>query len=155
MYNRDRLYQKLYAKIPGSLYHVRFHGYTYIDEKTGETQKGKIIDTDISIFGFLYLHSDMRSTKNGGTGLTDWCSAKTVSDASKPTPDAPDKQAKWSVGTVKRSLRRLRRAGFLADRYKPTSKRKAKLRDPAIFPSRQRLFQEEAQAWKRKLDEET
>ena len=154
MYNRDKLYKNLYAKTPSSLWHVRFHGYNYIDPKTGEETREKLKDVDISIYGFLYLHSDMRSTKKGGTGLTDWFSAKSLSDASKTHPDAPNKEAEWSVGTVTRSLRRLRRAGFLADKHKPTAKRKAKLRDPAIFPSRQAAMQQEAEGWKQKLEEE-
>ena len=151
MYNRDKLYKPLYAKTPSSLWHVLFHGYNYIDPKTGEEMRGEIKDVDISIYGFLYLHSDMRNTKKGGTGLTDWFSAKSLSEASKPNPDSP--KPKWSLGTVTRSLRRLRRAGYLADKYKPTAKRKAKLRDPAIFPSRKNQMEAEAKKWKEKLDE--
>lgn len=59
MENRDKLH-RLYAVIPGSIYHIRFHSYDYVDPKTGEKRKGKLQSVDVEIYGYLYMHSDMR-----------------------------------------------------------------------------------------------
>jgi len=146
MENRDKLY-RLYAKIPGSIYHVRFTGYDYIDPGTQEKRRGNLLDVDIAIYGFLYMHSDMRNFRKGGTGQTHWFSAKSVSDASRADTDPRSKPA-WSVSTVKRSLARLRAAGYVKEIMEANAKRKVKLADPAWLPSRQRIMEAEALPWK-------
>jgi len=146
MKNRDKLY-RMYAKIPGSLYHVFFTGYDYIDPATQEKRRGHLLDVDIAIFGFLYLHSDMRDFRKGGTGHTHWFSASMVSEASRPDTD-PDSKPKWSVSTVKRSLARLRAAGFINEIMESNAKRKVKLSDPGWLPSRERIMEAEAIPWK-------
>ena len=60
MKNRDKLY-KLYAKVPGSLYHVLFHDYDYTDPYTQETTRESLQDFDIVLYGYLKLNSDMRN----------------------------------------------------------------------------------------------
>jgi len=141
MQNTDKLYT-LFAKIPGSVFHYRFHPYRYIDPKTGEQKEETLLDVDIAIFGFLHMNSNMKSYKNGGTGMTQEFSAREVSEASRA--NAESKPA-WSTGTVKRSLRRLTRGGFILDKVKPTSKRRVKLFDPCCLPSRQRIALEQVE----------
>ena len=151
MKNRDKLY-RLYAKIPGSLYHVRFHGYDYINQKTGDTERRSLNDFDIVLIGYLKLNSDMRNPirndgKGKGTGLTHWYSAKMISDSSRPRPVEIDKsdtnQPAWSVRKVQYSLKRLAEAGFLDEKVAPNAARKSHLQDPLTLPSRREKVENE------------
>ena len=151
MKNRDKLY-KLFAKVPGSLYHVRFHGYDYINQETGDTERRSLHDFDIVLIGYLKLNSDMRNPlenkgKGYGTGLTHWYSAKMISDSSRPRPVEIDKgktnKPAWSVRKVQYSLKRLVEAGFLNEKVAPNAARKARLQDPLTLPSRRELVEVE------------
>jgi len=136
--NIDKLYS-LYARIPGGIWHVRIHGYRYIKPVTGEEIQGQLLDVDIAIYGFLFLNSDMRDpVKKGGTGLTQYFSARLVSEASRDEQGV----AAWSEGTVRRSLRRLCQAGFLIEKNATRHTMRVKMFDPFTIPSR-RYFAEE------------
>jgi len=137
--NIDKLYE-LHARIPGSIWHVRIHGYRYIKPISGEEIRGKLLDTDIAIYGFLYLNSDMRDPiKKGGTGLTQYFSARLVSKASQDEFGVPA----WSEGTIRRSLQRLCQAGFLIEKNAVRHTMRVKLFDPLSIPSRRYVAEEQ------------
>lgn len=139
MRNSDKLY-RLFAKIPGSLYHHYVHPFKHIDPRTGEEVEETLTEKDIMIFGLLHMNSNMKDYKNGGTGLTEWFSAKDVSDW---TCRNADSKPKLTVRTIQRSLARLTRGGFLLDKPNPNSKRRVKLFDPLHLPSRRRVAEEQ------------
>ena len=125
--------------MPGSLWHVRIHGYRYIEPTSGEELRGKLLDVDIAIYGFLFMNSDMRRGEHGGTGMTDYFSAASISEGSRDS----DGERTWSIGTVQRSLRRLQRAGFLVEKSHVHHSRRVRLFDPFVIPSRRRAAEKE------------
>ena len=143
--NRDKLY-KLYAKLPGSLYHVRFHGYEYINQDTGKKEIRYLQDFDIVLLGYLKLNSDMRNPfknegKGYGTGMTHWYSAQSISDSSRQYPVSISDSNKtnppaWSPSKVLRSLKRLTEAGFLTEQDNANTLRKSRMKDPLASPSK-------------------
>lgn len=139
MRNTDKLY-KLFAKIPGSLWHHLIHPFRYIEPRSGEEKQQTLENVDIAIFGLLHMNSNMKTYKNGGTGLTEWFSAKDVENWSRR--DAKSKP-KWSISTIQRSLRRLKNGGFLIDKSHPNSKRRVKLFDPLYLPGRRKTAVEQ------------
>lgn len=159
MKNRDKLY-KLYAKVTGSLYHVRFHGYDYVNQNTGKKERRYLQDFDIVLYGYLKLNSDMRNPykndgKGHGTGMTHWFSIKMLSDSSRRVPVDVDPNNKtnppaWSTSKIQRSLKRLTESGFLQEKINTNATRKAKLNDPIVMPSKQDIAEEEiiASKWK-------
>lgn len=152
MKNRDKLY-KLFAKVPGSVYHVRFHGYNFVNQETGKKERRYLQDFDIVLLGYLKLNSDMRNPfknegKGHGTGLTHWYSAKSISDSSRKLPVEIDNSNEtnppaWSKTKVQRSLNRLSEAGFLVEKINANTSRKSFLRDPISMPSRREHVKEE------------
>jgi len=85
------------AKMPGSLWHVRFYGY----KDPGTKEEFQLLDVDIAIFGFLALMSD--------TGGITEANPRLISEASRDS----EGKATWSESTVRRSIKRLSEIGFL------------------------------------------